>query len=391
MINTRSTLSSFSTTKKPNIGLRHSNLQAWLRRIAARKKLNSPLSVIQVERIHFDRSEKTAATGMPASVILKSLPQPLRSEAGPPSFLEELANYQFLDTVRDAFPYFPQLYFGNETAIILEDLGLDKYIYDSAWECAERLAETMARLHCATAGKEAEYLTARSRHALPLDDLRVWSADEQNAFFDIGLRFVKQLDAMRPAVPVFLTAKEIVNHAKDFRTFIHDDISARRQTVSTADALYLIDFETGKYAHRLLDVVKPILGKVERRRKLNRYFLNTPGFSPTLFEAYYDKCAALDGGAIDRKTWEKHFYACCLFITFANLGLAIRADQLLPAATSRRNILAQILNQLALVLAAANPRNQIIKIHAPIQKTIEQLRSNAPPGPTNGRRRGADD
>lgn len=297
--------------------------------------LNSPLSPIRVERVPMEGYGSGTA-------ILKRIPDDLPPEEIPPSFREEWVNYLFLETLRDRFSSFPRLYRGDRTAMLLEDLGPDDYAYETMEECGDRLARTMARLHETTAGKEAELRTLRERHGLPEEDLRVWSTREQNLFFRIGLERILADRTVRSLEPLFLQAQQTVNDPGIFKAFIHDDIAARRQTVSTGDDLYFIDFETGKFGHRFLDLLKPILGKVERRRDPARYFLNNPAFSWSLVQSYREYATSLRNGEVPPEAWNRHLNACAIFLSVANMGVAFQADTILPPLTSLGEVLYQI-------------------------------------------------
>lgn len=311
------------------------------------KRLNAPSSEIAVERV----SLTSSVVGITETrIITKSISRELPEYHRPPSFLEEMVNYLFLSGLHDKFTYFPKLYLHNDTLIVLQDLGPDSYEYSTMDECANRLAETLVTLHIATFGREGYHKQLRKEIGLSTVDLRVWSKDEQNIFFELGLEYMTQIMSIKDCEEMFLKAKHQVNNPGVFSAFIHDDLSARRQTVSDDHHLYLVDFETGKYAHCLLDIVKPILGKVERKRKLNRYFLNNPSFPWEFTEMYKKKLFSRMEGFVNESIWEDHLQSCFIYITIANIGVALRAHELMPALTNFNDIVNEIVFRLVPIL-----------------------------------------
>lgn len=318
--------------------------------IAQKSRINAPISIIGVERWVLN----APLPGKPgSSVIVKSLPQGMSPGSRPPSFLEELVCYRFLTTVRDDFALFPELYFGSDSLFILEDLGPDAHDYASAEEACEWLARTLAGFHAATAGHRRRYDSLRAEAGLA-EDGRVWSQAEQTLFFRIGLDYLACFPELRRFPDLMEHAVSCVNAPGPFLAFIHDDLAARRQTVSASGGLYLLDFETGKFGHCLLDVLKPILGKVERKSKLGKYFLNSPGLPVSLFETYRGMRNDAGGAFAETAEWNTHWCACAVFLTVANIGVAIRAGQTLPSLEGFGNVVAQALHRLATLLDAVS-------------------------------------
>lgn len=319
--------------------------------VVSRKILSSPLSKIIVERMKLD----TAVFGeAEPSIIAKYIPSASANVERFPSFMEEVVNYRFLmDLGRDFKPY-PQLYYEAGGLMLIQDLGEDNVNYSNRAQCAIELADTFAELHCSTFGKANMHNKLRKQYGLPSSDNRVMSMNEQNLFFDIGYQYLVRTSVFDEKNHQITNSKLVVNNPGLFYTFIHDDISARRQTISDNQGIKFIDFETGKYAHSLLDLARPVVGKIERKIKLNRYFLNNPGFSSSFWEMYMDKVFSLRGKFVEKNEFLTHFLNCCVFTSIANIGVALRANEMLPPLTSLGKIISEIIWRLICILEQNN-------------------------------------
>ena len=86
------------------------------------------------------------------------------------------------------------------------------------------------------------------------------------------------------------------------------------------DELYLLDFEYARYAHALLDLCKPMLGKFEMEVETGLYVWSCPGFGPGLADAYRAALREMHGTTFDDDAWTPALAAALAASALALVG-----------------------------------------------------------------------
>jgi hypothetical protein len=235
-------------------------------------------------------------------------------------FIAECAHYVFFESLGDAFSLRPKFFGRQEDVFLLEDLGVDQYQFKNDTEIVAALAETFAQLHAATAGREEQYNAIRASFGLPdgRNDQRRYgetgcrreAVRGANFFLDrIGVLHLGFEDALRDQL--FRAIELICNPQSPFRTFVHDDLADRRQSITIDGRVHLIDFELSKYFHAFIDLAKLLIGKVEMDHDRGGMRLNHPHLPNQLSLAYRARRAAL-GTSWSDDQWNENFGAAMI-------------------------------------------------------------------------------
>jgi hypothetical protein len=233
-------------------------------------------------------------------------------------FKLEHANYTFLQLHRERFSLFPQLLSQEPDLLLLEDLGSENFQFGSVEAILDAIAATFAHLHVAFAGLENEYITVRARFGLPAaqdEPRRNSEAGRINETANGAATIASYMKLMSIcSEETFLAAVQpcidlIFDKQSPMRTFIHDDVADRRQTMIRDGKIYLLDFEHAKYQHALMDLAKLLIGKVEHDALRQGMFYNHPNI-PVSLVTHYRKYR-LEHGAkeFEEKEWERHLAA----------------------------------------------------------------------------------
>lgn len=165
---------------------------------------------------------------------------------------------QFLSTLPSQFKHSPQFYGGDCTIglIILEDVQHDVRLVEALLGSdrlqAERVllqyAACLAQLHVNTPGRAAEieelFQTIAPQVKPTKETLNIYQ--HQSMLEKLGIQpenyWLHDLNAIG----------EAINHPGDFLAYIHAD-ACPNNVLDTGEGLRLIDFETGRFGHVLID------------------------------------------------------------------------------------------------------------------------------------------
>lgn len=273
-------------------------------------------------------------------------------------FIVECANYVFLDALGDAFPLRPKFLGLENNLLLIEDLGVDKYNFQNDTEIVVALAEIFAQLHAATAGKEKAYDAVRARFGLPdgpADRRRYGETGsrqeaERGAGFFIdrisflGLGFEAALrEQLQRAIEIVCDPQSI------FRTFVHDDLADRRQSITIDGRIHLIDFELSKYFHGLMDLAKLLIGKIEMDHTQGGMRHNHPGLPTHLPQVYRTRRATIDHTTWSDEEWNENIGAAMIMQALIAIE-RMRAEGGLAMLHTMTATLKSILQRLRLVL-----------------------------------------
>ena len=312
---------------------------------------------VRVSRLRVVTPSKDVKT-----VIVKHIPAshyPIsHSEPLPPVHSEEQFAYQFLSTVRQNFNRLPQLLAYRPGIFMLEDLGTGTIKEYAQETVMESLATTLATLHTATAPRYLQYQHLRQQAGLD-SDRRMYSAQEQNDLFDIGIGLLYKycnilgID-IAPCQPIFEQVRDEIANPGPFRAFIHDDLAAARQIVIVDDECYLIDFEMAKYGHMLMDICKPLIGKFDRKGKTDYFVLNHLDFPITFATCYRQKLEVIAGLHFPNTVWDQALSSTLIFSTFVNCGALCCVEPPYKPLGSFIGLFKQLLQRLLLLLKDNN-------------------------------------
>ncbi|MEJ2741172.1 MAG: phosphotransferase [Gammaproteobacteria bacterium] len=282
-------------------------------------------------------------TNSPATLIVKHLPLANYPASCTAELTQELREehvcYTFLHQVRDQFPLFAHCYaFDNRGFLLLEDLQPEPQpaTEEHLMVLAERLANTLARLHLATFNKRSDYQHLRQHADLPTpgQDPRAYSLAAHRRRYRLGAATLKDycsiLGVALPAsfnAHIDLIETEMENPGQ-FHCFVHDDLANARQVIARHHAFYLIDFENAKYSHALLDLCKPLAGKFEMLIDSGEFFYANPNF-PQAFIAIYRRTLAQAGRSYPDDLWDAALTHAVLYHGVALVGklIEISADR----------------------------------------------------------------
>jgi hypothetical protein len=325
--------------------------------------------------------------GAPASVFVKY--PAADASASRAEFDEELLALRFLESQPARPPFWAALLAWREHRYLVQtDLGRMPPAPARGFDyLVPRLARSLARLHATGWGSEAytAYHRLRTTAGLapdPAADHRRFGLPALHQLFQQGSSHVLHWAA--PTGPVHLALGAELAHAQaaiatpgPWRTLIHDDLCNARQTFEVDDELYLLDFEWAKYSHALLDLGKPMLGKIERHLPTGTYLWNNPRFPPTLTTTYRAELAQLIGMAVPDATWDEALAAAYVFHALGLIGrlLQLRPTQpLLGTVAENRNGILYSLYQL--LPPAAYPQLKASLAEALNLKAINALQIN---------------
>ncbi|PST83931.1 hypothetical protein C7T94_04090 [Pedobacter yulinensis] len=258
------------------------------------------------------------------SVILKCAARYPVSGRYPSDFLEEQLNYQYLSRLRPGFERFPASLAQHQGLLLMEDLGPDTYGFNSLEEIVDALVGTLHNLHDSSYGTEQLYLELRAAAGLG-DDERRYSAmgcarmfqkgcDQLSEFFTLlGLRQEQLLNRS------LAEAGRLILSPGPFWSFVHDDLADRRQSVVLNGTIKLLDFEHGKFFHRLIDLAKLLMGKIERDNDKKAMIYHHPNVPTGIGEVYYTRWAQ-SAAAPGRSEFTHHFAAANIFQTMLIIG-----------------------------------------------------------------------
>jgi hypothetical protein len=244
-------------------------------------------------------------------------------------FESEYISYLFLDMLGAKFPFRPKLLGREGDHILIEDLGPDAFQYPDDRSAGEAICSTFALLHTCAYGREAEYESLRAMHGLPhfSEDARRYG---QPGTALMAANAVAVVDDMMSVLQVAPAGKfqqlteeiiqRICDPASAFRSFVHDDLSGRRQSISIDGKLFLIDFEHSKYFHILMDIAKPMMGKFIINMQKNNFEHAHPNFEYSLLDLYREKHEALNGKKFTEADWLLHYGSALTFQTLLIIG-----------------------------------------------------------------------
>ena len=273
-----------------------------------------------------------AGRGAPATVVVKHVFAAEWGDAGriDPEFSEEMAAHRFLAEIGAEEGLKPRLLAWDARGImVFDDLGRDPSPRMRTFgELTPMLARAFARLHGRTAGREGDYLRLRASAGLPApaDDRRRYGGPAQARRRAAGAAHLLALARLRAEVDADALAAELadavarVESPGPFPALIHDDVANARQTFEVGDELYLLDFEYARYAHALLDLCKPMLGKFEMEVETGLYVWSCPGFGPGLADAYRAALREMHGTTFDDDAWTPALAAALAASALALVG-----------------------------------------------------------------------
>lgn len=209
------------------------------------------------------RCHTPSASGLPLSLIIKKVEAKSYNPEDTNSwdiirFFSDWTGSQFLSTLPSQFKHSPRFYGGDRTIglIILEDVQhhtrLVESLLGSDRTQAERAllqyATCLGQLHADTIGKAAEFEELFQTAAPQVKPIRetVNICRHQLILERLGIH--PESDWLRDLEAI----EEAVNHPSDFLAYIHAD-ACPDNVLDTGEALRLIDFETGRFGHALID------------------------------------------------------------------------------------------------------------------------------------------
>lgn len=315
----------------------------------------SPLHTVEAEPITRRRDVKvwrvklTDPAGVSSSVFAKEL-----CVDDPTDFHSECANYLFLQKYRDRFDRFAELLAMESDVFVIADLGSAFYQFESNERVLEAIADTFARMHVYLAPFEREYDEIRAAQGLPSQ------REENRRNSEAGRRETAQrgvtmladyvsLMGIAPTEPFTRQAEEcfdiIFDPASPFRTFIHDDVADRRQTIVRDGRVYLLDFEHAKFHHALMDLAKLMIGKVEHHSELQGMFYNHPNIPSELIGKYRERWASLGARELSTDEWDRNVVAAFVTQVMLVIGRIVEIGGFRFAATHSsiiRDLLARL-------------------------------------------------
>jgi thiamine kinase-like enzyme len=230
----------------------------------------SPIQFTRVERLSEGgrrnlllRCYTPLASGLPASLIIKKVEASSDHLQDPNSwdtirFFNDWVGSQFLSTLPSQFKHSPQFYGGDRTIglIILEDVQHDARLVEAllgrdrlqAERALLQYAICLGRLHTATIGKAAEFEELFQTIAPQVKPAKetVNIYQHQTILEKLGIQpehhWLHDLNAI----------EETINHPGEFLAYIHAD-ACPDNVLDTDEGLRLIDFETGRFGHALMD------------------------------------------------------------------------------------------------------------------------------------------
>lgn len=232
--------------------------------------VGSPIQFTRVKRLSEGgrrnlllRCYTPSASGLPASLIIKKVEASSYRPEDTSSwdtirFFNDWMGSQFLSTLPSQFKHSPQFYGGDRTIglIVLEDVQHHARLVESllgsdrshAKRALLQYATCLGRLHTATIGTSAEFEQLFQTIASLVKPTRetVNIRKHQEILETLGIQpenhWLHELEAIESAI----------NHPGDFLAYIHAD-ACPDNVLDTGEDLRLIDFETGRFGHALID------------------------------------------------------------------------------------------------------------------------------------------
>ncbi len=229
-----------------------------------------PIQLTQVEFISkrgrrnlLLRCHCSSEAGLPPSLIIKKVEANAYNPNDPTSwdtlrFFRDWIGAQFLSTISDQYPHSPRFYGGDLRLgfIILEDVPHQARLVESllgddrnqAEQALLQYAACLGQLHTATIGKAAEFEELFQTIAPQVKPAKetVNIYQHQSILEKLGIQpethWLHDLNAI----------EEAINHPGDFLAYIHAD-ACPDNVLDTGEGLRLIDFETGRFGHALMD------------------------------------------------------------------------------------------------------------------------------------------
>lgn len=269
------------------------------------------------------RLSLSGPAGVSKSVILKCAgPNPFTGHYLP-DFTEEQLNYQYLEQLRPRFEHFPA-HLGQQPGLLLmEDLGPDSYEFPSLEDIVNALVATLYNLHDSSCSTLHLYGQLRKNAGLGTDERRYGIAGCAR-MFEQGCKqlceFAGLLGLRASALQGLLheAGTRILNPGT-FWAFVHDDLADRRQSVVVNGTIKLLDFEHGKFFHRLIDLAKLLMGKIERDNEKKAMIYHHPHVPVHIGQVYYDRWRQ-NLAAPTAEEFLCHFAAANIFQTMLIIG-----------------------------------------------------------------------
>lgn len=209
------------------------------------------------------RCHTPSASSLPPSLIIKKVEASSYNPEDTNSwdtvrFFSDWVGSQFLSTLPSQFKHSPRFYGGDRTVglIILEDVQhharLVESLLGSDRTQAERAllqyAACLGQLHVDTIGKAAEFEKLFKTIAPQLKHTRETVNIYRHQLILESLGIAPESDWLRDLEAI----EETVSHPGDFLAYIHADVCPDN-VLDTGKGLRLIDFETGRFGHALID------------------------------------------------------------------------------------------------------------------------------------------
>ena len=250
---------------------------------------------------------------------------PGHSHSNYQAFEQERSCYQFLSTLENDFKLCPKLIKASPELLLLEDLGPDRFDYDSDEAVMLSIATTFAKLHSASQGKYQHYQQLREKRGIADTGARQYSNQQCRWFFQSGSDLIATVATqLSLATDEFTKQMAQVQHAIDnpgeFQALVHGDILNRRQSVSIDGAFYLLDFEQARYTHALIDIATTLVGKFDLRRATQRYFLNHPEFTIDFAESYRQILQTEHNISYSQQQWQQALASALIYVSLINIA-----------------------------------------------------------------------
>lgn len=237
----------------------------------------------------------------------------------------ETAIYRFLMRCRADFSAFPALYQASPGTLMLQNLETDHLVFTDEVQAQTALLDCFARLHAATAGKEAEYNALLREAGLELQNEEGKPVRQYEQHLATGCQFLSE-----HATEFGLAASElerdleraddVLRSSSPFRCLIHGDYHSPKQSVVIEREFHLLDFGPAEYAHGLLDLARFPLGHVVYDHEANiwhRFSLNVVDGFATIYRRRLENHL---GCRVDDQLWALHYAAAMLTTALDLIG-----------------------------------------------------------------------
>lgn len=287
-----------------------------------------------VARIYFPEHET-----IPQSLVVRHIPlekYPAKvSEDWHSKFRNDYIAYTLFSKANTPLECCPKcLITDTRGVIIMEDIGTQSETLQLDKGVIQKIAVSLANLHCATTEGYQDFEKTKKEYgfvnSIPQYEYAYTEEDNVDCVyrerFHLGVQEIERwcsLFGVKLGEFFTETIKKIETKIKNpgqFLSYIHDNITDKKHVLLNEEKAFFIDFNKGVFAHSLLDLAQILVGKFERNKKENVFFLNNPVFPLEIIKEYRKAYESKREIQFEDAFWQEELSGALIYRTLIQIG-----------------------------------------------------------------------